>query len=333
MRRLLSYVLLNMSLLSWAQTETVINQSKFFQIDNPSYFGFNRSNKIGVLYSKTKISETSQVNHQYIFGSITLEDQPFSLGLDLNNYTIQNSNFKVTFPRIAFVYQLQVDTNIYILPGISFGYWNETFNKEGLVFEDQINRNNGYINPETDDPMGNELGSSDYVDVGASFLLHTDRFFLGVSLTKINQPEITLSSETPVKSNINLSAQGGVEWNINRHQRNFLPEQSYLFIFNNIRYIDKVYSFNLSQELQLNEFSVGLSQRASNSSKFSLNGMGVNFGLTLENFNFGMQYYFPINKGTTNFASNVFELYLIFEFTPFRRNNLRSYKRLQVDNY
>lgn len=81
------------------------------------------------------------------------------------------------------------------------------------------------------------------------------------------------------------------------------------------------------------EFSLGISQRTSYVSKFAFNGMGLNLGLTLENFDVGMQYYFPVNKSQTNFASNIFELYLIFEFTPFRRNSLGSFKRLQVNNY
>lgn len=333
MRQILSCLLLGVSLLSWAQSETVINQSRFFQTENPSYFGFNGSKKIGVLYSNTKISETSQVNHQYIFGTLSFIGQPFSIGLDLNNYTIQNSNYKVTVPRFTFVYHLQIDQKTYLLPSVSFGYWNKTFNEEGLIFEDQINTQTGYINPETSDPVGTQLGASNYMDFGASFLLHSELFFVGVSLAKINQPDISITGENPVKSNLNFSIQGGIEWDINYHQRSFLPEQSYLFIFNNIRYIGEVYSINLSQELQLNEFSIGLSQKASHSSKFKLNGMGVNFGLALENFDVGIQYYFPINKDTNNFASNVFELYLIFEFTPFRRNNRGSFKRLQIDNY
>ena len=130
-----------------------------------------------------------------------------------------------------------------------------------------------------------------------------------------------------------MSLQGGAEWDINPHQRNGLPERSYLFIFNNIRYIDKIYSLNLSQEFQFNEFSLGVSQKASMADKFALNGMGLGVGLTLESFDIGMQYYFPLNKSPTNFTSNVFELYLIFEFTPFRRNRRGSFKRLQINNY
>jgi len=333
MRQKLCCLLLSLSLLSWAQTESIVSQSRFFQIENPSYFGFNSNKKVGVLYSNTKISETSQVNLQYIFGALSFLGQPFSLGIDMSNYIVQNSTYKVTVPRFSFVYQLQIDSRTYLLPSITFGYWNKTFNGEGLIFEDQINSQTGYVSPETDDPAGTQLGTSNYIDFGASFLLHSESFYVGLSLAQINQPDISISGETPLKANLKLSLQGGAEWDINPHQRNGLPERSYLFIFNNIRYIDKIYSLNLSQEFQFNEFSLGVSQKASMADKFALNGMELGVGLTLESFDIGMQYYFPLNKSPTNFTSNVFELYLIFEFTPFRRNRRGSFKRLQINNY
>ncbi|MBL6666112.1 MAG: type IX secretion system membrane protein PorP/SprF [Flavobacteriaceae bacterium] len=250
-----------------------------------------------------------------------------------NTCVIFTDTVTITVPRFSFVYQLQIDSRTYLLPSITFGYWNKTFNGEGLIFEDQINSQTGYVSPETDDPAGTQLGTSNYIDFGASFLLHSESFYVGLSLAQINQPDISISGETPLKANLKLSLQGGAEWDINPHQRNGLPERSYLFIFNNIRYIDKIYSLNLSQEFQFNEFSLGVSQKASMADKFALNGMGLGVGLTLESFDIGMQYYFPLNKSPTNFTSNVFELYLIFEFTPFRRNRRGSFKRLQINNY
>ena len=59
------------------------------------------------------------------------------------------------------------------------------------------------------------------------------------------------------------------------------------------------------------------------------------------NLNFTYQWEYSLDSGNTfneiqgaaNFTSNVFELYLIFEFTPFRRNGRGSFKRLQINNY
>ena len=112
-----------------------------------------------------------------------------------------------------------------------------------------------------------------------------------------------------------------------------MPERSYLFIYNNLRLSDQTYLLNTSQEFQLNEVSIGLSQRVNYKEKFVLNGMGLSLGLTLENFDIGMQYFFPLKKRNLNFATSVFEFYMIFEFTPFRRNGRGSLKRLQIDNY
>lgn len=67
--------------------------------------------------------------------------------------------------------------------------------------------------------------------------------------------------------------------------------------------------------------------------QFSLTAVGVNMGLSLENFDFGFQYAVPMSSpGKTN-PLKVFEMYIVFDFSRFRRNNKGIYKRLQTDNY
>ncbi len=199
MRLILSILLLCVPIMCWSQAGSVLNQSRFYQIENPSYFGLNGSKKIGVLYSSKKIGETAQVNHQYFFGNITFLDQPFSLGIDLNNHSIQNSNYKIIFPKLSFVYQLQLNNHTYLLPSISFGYWSKTFNEEGLVFEDQINSLTGYINPETKDPLGSLLDKKIIQTLELLFSL-TFRYFLCWIIFITNQPTRYLNKwRTPDK--------------------------------------------------------------------------------------------------------------------------------------
>ena len=40
---------------SYAQDDYIVNHSKFMQKTNPSYFGFNSLNKVGVLYNQVKL--------------------------------------------------------------------------------------------------------------------------------------------------------------------------------------------------------------------------------------------------------------------------------------
>mgnify|MGYP006174972389 CR=1 FL=1 len=74
-----------------AQEEYIVNHSKFMQKSNPSYFGFNSLNKVGVLYNSMKLNEYDRLDNKYFFGALTFEDQGFSLGIDINSFKIQKN--------------------------------------------------------------------------------------------------------------------------------------------------------------------------------------------------------------------------------------------------
>jgi len=78
---------------------------------------------------------------------------------------------------------------------------------------------------------------------------------------------------------------------------------------------------------------VGLSQQASYINKLNLNNIGLSVGLSLENFDFGVLYNFSIQDVTQVFSPSIFELFITFDFSNFRRNNRGLFKRLQTDNY
>ena len=86
---LLTTLLLGGSL--YAQEEYIVNHSKFMQKSNPSYFGFNSLNKVGVLYNTIKLNEYDKLDNKYFFGSLTFQDQGFSLGVDINSFKIQTT--------------------------------------------------------------------------------------------------------------------------------------------------------------------------------------------------------------------------------------------------
>lgn len=89
----------------------------------------------------------------------------------------------------------------------------------------------------------------------------------------------------------------------------------------------------VSQDFQLNNFSLGVSQQASLLENFSFNNIGLSMGLSLEHFDLGFQYAIPMRKIGLAHPPKVFEFYVGFDFTRFRRNNRGIYKRLQTDNY
>jgi len=132
---------------------------------------------------------------------------------------------------------------------------------------------------------------------------------------------------------ISIAVHGGVELDINPYQRNFLPYNSFLFLYHNLRFVQEATLLTFSQELQLSNFSIGLNQKASLVEQFNINNIGLSLGLAIENFDFGFQYNFPLQQLSKVYSPSIFELHLTFDFSPFRRNNRGLYKRLQTDNY
>ena len=52
------------------QDDYIVNQAKFLQKSNPSFYGMNQLNRVGVLFNSLKLNETSNMDNKYAFGSI-----------------------------------------------------------------------------------------------------------------------------------------------------------------------------------------------------------------------------------------------------------------------
>lgn len=317
----------------FAQSESIISQSRFYQVENPSAFGLNFTNKVGVLYNTSTIDQENKLDDKYFFGALAFRDQNFSLGFDLNSYKIQNVDLVSTQARMNFVYVVQLSSSTYFLPAISLGYHNVSVNIPSFIFEDQINQTTGFISSETIDPLGQSIGRISYPDLTASFLVHSSTFFAGLTFFHLNQPNISLDKEGDEKQAFELSFQGGTEIDLNPYQRGFLPDNSFLFLYNSVRFLEQNTLFNFTQEVLFSSFFLSLNQRLSFSNATNINSIGFGMGIALENFDFGIQFNAPLRKINQVFAPSVFELYFSFDFSPFRRNNRGVYKRLQIDNY
>ena len=68
----------------------------------------------------------------------------------------------------------------------------KTLNPSNLIFEDQINSITGYINQESIDPLADFFFAKNYTDLGASFLVHSTDFLIGINFDYLNQPRCSL---------------------------------------------------------------------------------------------------------------------------------------------
>jgi type IX secretion system PorP/SprF family membrane protein len=316
-----------------AQEEYIVNHSKFMQKSNPSYFGFNSLNKVGVLYNSMKLNEYDRLDNKYFFGALTFEDQGFSLGIDINSFKIQTTGLTSNLANLSYIYKLQFDNNTFFLPAVTVGFGSSSVNPANLIFEDQLDTSTGFINSESIDPLAPVISNVNYFDLGASFILHTDKYMAGLSFKHLNKPNTSYNKEVPFEKPIQVSLQGAYEFDLNPYERRFLPRYSYLYAYGSFTKYGDALQIYLSQDFQLGEFSIGLSQQAASLNSFSLNNVGVSIGLAVENFDFGILYNFPFQSPGIVYSPSIFELFITFDFSIYRRNKRGQYNRLTTDNY
>ena len=328
-----SIIFLNLPFKGFGQEDYVVNQAKFLQKFNPSIFGMNQLNRVGVLYNSLKINDASAMDNKYFFGTIAFQEKNFSLGIDVNSFRLNDTGLNSSLANFSYVYKIQLSNYTFFLPGITVGLGSSRVNIDNLVFGDQLDTTTGFISTESIDPLAPIVSNVNYFDLGASFIIHNEYYLLGLSLKHLNKPNVSFNKEVPYAKPISIAIQGAYEFNINPYERGFLPRFSYLYTYLNFKkYGDSMY-IALGQDFQLGEFSFGFTQQGGSIESFSINNIGITMGLALENFDFGIHYNFPNRKPGEVFSPSVFELSIIFDFSIYRRNNRGLYKKLQIDNY
>ena len=318
------------------QEDMIISHSRFMQKVNPSAFGINNINKTGVLYNSQALINNNRIESQYFFGAISFDSDNFSLGLDVYSLKMDNTGLVNTKPRLSYIYKIQFDNEVYFLPSLTLGLGSSRIDTGKLIFEDQISLVSGFLQTESQDPIIDQIGSSNYMDLGASFIVHSNNYLFGVSIQHLNQPNISFNKEvTDYTLPIRYSIQGGYEFDINPYDRSIMPRYSTIYAFMNASRMGENFDIYLSQEAQLGSFSIGLNQQFRKTNNFGFTNIGLSVALAYENFEFGTLYNFPFRSPTNTavYSPSTIEVFLTFDFSPYLRNKRGDYRRLSIDNY
>ncbi|MDC1048351.1 PorP/SprF family type IX secretion system membrane protein [Flavobacteriaceae bacterium] len=318
------------------QEDMIISHSRFMQKVNPSAFGINNINKTGVLYNSQALINNNRIESQYFFGAISFDSDNFSLGLDVYSLKMDNTGLVNTKPRLSYIYKIQFDNEVYFLPSLTLGLGSSRIDTGKLIFEDQISLVSGFLQTQSQDPIIDQIGSSNYMDLGASFIVHSNNYLFGLSIQHLNQPNISFNKEvTDYTLPIRYSIQGGYEFDINPYDRSIMPRYSTIYAFMNASRMGENLDIYLSQEAQLGSFSIGLNQQFRKTNNFGFTNIGLSVALAYENFEFGTLYNFPFRSPTNTavYSPSTIEVFLTFDFSPYLRNKRGDYRRLSIDNY
>ena len=307
---------------AFAQDFTMKNQNKVMGTINPSFYGFGDSSKAGIIYSTEGYNEGSKIENRFGFANHYFENSEFSLALDVNSTKITQLGFSITQANLHYIYKAQLSYEWTFNPSISVGYGNSRLDYSSLVFEDQINVLTGYIAGVSRDPV-NIDNKINYLDIGAGAVVHNNQnMFFGFNLKHINSPETSFNSNASNKKDMFMSFQSGYEKDLNPYgQSTFLPENSYLYLFNSFSKQGAKTRFDLYQEAILGNISFGINEHFNKYDGFSVSQMGTSLSVFIEEIEVGANYSFDIgSKKVGGTTYNTFELYVTFDFNPFKKN-------------
>jgi len=307
---------------AFAQDFTMKNQNKVMGTINPSFYGFGDSSKAGIIYSTEGYNEGSKIENRFGFANHYFENSEFSLALDVNSTKITQLGFSTTQANLHYIYKAQLSYEWTFNPSISIGYGNSRLDYSSLVFEDQINVLTGYIAGVSRDPV-NIDNKINYMDIGAGAVVHNNRnMFFGFNLKHINSPETSFNSSASNKKDMFMSLQMGYEKDLNPYrQSTFLPENSYLYLFNSFSKQGTKTRFDLYQEAILGNISFGINEHFNKYDGFSVSQVGTSMSIFIEEIEVGANYSFDIgSKKVGGTTYNTFELYVTFDFNPFKKN-------------
>ena len=307
---------------AFAQDFTMKTQNKVMGTINPSFYGFGDSSKAGIIYSTEGYNEGSKIENRFGFANHYFENSEFSLALDVNSTKITQLGFSTTQANLHYIYKTQLSYDWTFNPSISVGYGNSRLDYSSLVFEDQINVLTGYIAGVSKDPV-NIDNKINYMDIGAGAVVHNNsNMFFGLNLKHINSPETSFNSNASNKKDMFMSFQSGYEKDLNPYgQSTFLPENSYLYLFNSFSKQGAKTRFDLYQEAILGNISFGINEHFNKYDGFSVSQMGTSLSIFIEEIEVGANYSFDIgSKKVGGTTYNTFELYVTFDFNPFKKN-------------
>jgi len=183
---------------SYAQQDPLFNQYQFNQLSiNPAYGGVNDATSFDLQYRSQWGGVEGAPSTVMFSGQSSFIDNKVGLGFALLYDQIgitTNTNFN-----LAYAYKLDISNDISISFGlqtglISFQYDYDELNLEDPTDEDFINADDGFTK----------------FNIGTGLFLHSERFYLGVSLPQLLKVSEDIAGKTGERYNRHFYLTGGI---------------------------------------------------------------------------------------------------------------------------
>jgi type IX secretion system PorP/SprF family membrane protein len=313
----------------YSQEYFYTNQNKITGAINPSFYSFDETPKVGVIYGSQKNkNNNSNIISTFAFATVPFEDYNFSLAVDLNLFKIESLGYSATQANFHYIYNTRLIRNWRLNTSLSAGYGNNKLDFNSLLFGDQIDVLAGNISAFSIDPVSANDKVS-YFDFGFGAHLHNgENMYFGFNVKHLNQPEVSFNLENDDQKELFFSLQGAYELNINPYEKGFLPDNSFLLFHNSFSSQAKKMRMDFYQEAILDNFTIGINQHINNYEGVSLTTFGAAASILWEQMEIGANYSFELSsKQLTGVSYNSFEMFIIFDFYRSRNDRIRNNSR------
>ncbi len=146
------------------------------------------------------------------------------IGLMVTNDNQANGVFKATRVTGIYSYNLKVNRNLVIKPGVSVSYSNNSVNTNGLIYGYDAQGTPIY---NTNDPASGNL-SANYVDFGAGAIMFSDNIYGGFSVDHLTEPNQSFDGgNAPLPRKYTIHAGGFIP--VGKRQFNASISPNFLF--------------------------------------------------------------------------------------------------------
>jgi type IX secretion system PorP/SprF family membrane protein len=170
---------------------------------NPAFTGNTNLDRVSGVYRNQWTSIPGAfVSYSFAYDH-NFTDLNSGLGLMFTKDKAGSGGLKFTNVAGLYSYNLKINRKWALRSGFKFSYTSRAIDKSRLTFGDQIARGGAAETVE-----GFSDGANSYIDLGTGAIIYSEKFWSGVSIDHINQPEQSFLSGTaflPIK----LSLHGG----------------------------------------------------------------------------------------------------------------------------
>src|SRR5690554_3682555 len=173
---------------------------------NPGFTGSTVEHRLVMNYrnqwpSIPKAFQSYHASYEYNASEINS-----GFGLVFNREEAGSFGLRTNEVALAYAYHFRINQNLYLQPGLKFGYAFRGIDYDKLVFNDQLESGSSITADE--DAFAREDIS--YPDISTGILLYGENYWAGIAINHLNRPDQTLLgdgrsvSELPMKYSVQL---------------------------------------------------------------------------------------------------------------------------------